>query len=214
MLSIGIKKALNGSRIHLVTQTLLEFLVLRWSIESHTFVAKWGEFTPTLADLLNGFAFIRWGQWNRSDAGKGWQGQVAASGSGNASTKSSYSSWIRYFDKGEGSCSGLILNPCWLTSCLGSSSRVGRRMAWKITFFHWLFFLQKEIRWHRRQFTWGSYTHGWTSTWQHGVVIKSSRCPVMHWIHFFAIVSVGALRGSYTRACWVFCLSAWQDWGG
>lgn len=29
-----------------------EFLMLRWSIETHTFVASWGEFGPTLEDVV------------------------------------------------------------------------------------------------------------------------------------------------------------------
>lgn len=39
MLTVGVKKALNCSRIRLVTRVHedLEFLVSRWSLESHTF---------------------------------------------------------------------------------------------------------------------------------------------------------------------------------
>lgn len=57
MLSVGIKKALGCSRIHSITRTHgdLEFLVSRWSMESHTFVVAWGEFTPTVEDVLNIF---------------------------------------------------------------------------------------------------------------------------------------------------------------
>lgn len=29
----------------------LEFLISRWSVESHTFIAVWGEFGPTLEDV-------------------------------------------------------------------------------------------------------------------------------------------------------------------
>lgn len=40
-MSMGIKKALDCSRIHLVTRAQgdLKFLVSRWRVESHTFVA-------------------------------------------------------------------------------------------------------------------------------------------------------------------------------
>lgn len=30
----------------------VEFLISRWSIESHTFVAAWGELCPTLEDFI------------------------------------------------------------------------------------------------------------------------------------------------------------------
>lgn len=30
----------------------MEFLISRWSIESHTFIVAWGEFCPTLEDAV------------------------------------------------------------------------------------------------------------------------------------------------------------------
>lgn len=30
----------------------LEFLISLWSMETHTFVVSWGEFTPTLEDVV------------------------------------------------------------------------------------------------------------------------------------------------------------------
>lgn len=43
MLTVEIQKALNFSRIHSITRVRedLEFLVSRWSVKSHTFIAVW-----------------------------------------------------------------------------------------------------------------------------------------------------------------------------
>lgn len=49
------KKALDCSRIHLITRAYedMELLGSRWSVESHTFFAAWGEFGSTFEDILN-----------------------------------------------------------------------------------------------------------------------------------------------------------------
>lgn len=60
MLSVGIKKALECSRVHSITSARgdLEFLVSRWSVESHTFVTMWADSRPTLKDVLNIMALL------------------------------------------------------------------------------------------------------------------------------------------------------------
>lgn len=58
------------------------------------------------------------GHCNRFDAKKGGQGQAATSYGNGIFTKSSYSSWTHYFDEGEGSHNGLImeaLSTYWLS---------------------------------------------------------------------------------------------------
>lgn len=54
IISAGIGKALNLSKSLVVNRSPLdlEFLISRWSTESHTFVAAWGEFGPTLEDVV------------------------------------------------------------------------------------------------------------------------------------------------------------------
>lgn len=54
MLSLGTNKALDCLRIRSVTRAQgdLEFLFLRWSVKSHTFVVVCREFASTLEDVL------------------------------------------------------------------------------------------------------------------------------------------------------------------
>lgn len=50
----GIRKALNlskGTAINRIREDL-EFLITRWSTESHTFIVVWGEFCLTLEDVV------------------------------------------------------------------------------------------------------------------------------------------------------------------
>lgn len=51
---IGIRKALNLSKslANNWTPEDMEFLVSRWSTESHTFIVWWGEFCPTTEDVI------------------------------------------------------------------------------------------------------------------------------------------------------------------
>lgn len=53
IVSTGIGKALNLSKTLFINRSPmdLEFLISRWSVESHTFVTAWGEFYPTLEDV-------------------------------------------------------------------------------------------------------------------------------------------------------------------
>lgn len=64
MLPVRIKKLLECSRIHSVkwAHNDLEFLVSRWSVESHTPVSAWGEFRATLEDVLNIMALPPYGE--------------------------------------------------------------------------------------------------------------------------------------------------------
>lgn len=57
--SDAIVSASNGKDLNLLKTPIinkspldLEFLISRWSVESHTFVAAWGEFGPTLEDVI------------------------------------------------------------------------------------------------------------------------------------------------------------------
>lgn len=54
IVSAGIGKALNLSKTLVINRSPLdlEFLISRWSIESHTFIAAWGEFGLTLEDVV------------------------------------------------------------------------------------------------------------------------------------------------------------------
>lgn len=51
---MGIRETLNMSKTILIQRKYdgLEFLISRWSIESHTFVSTWEEFGPTPEDVL------------------------------------------------------------------------------------------------------------------------------------------------------------------
>lgn len=49
MMKVGASRLLSLTRHH----HDLEFLVSCWSVESHTFIALWGEFGPTLEDVMN-----------------------------------------------------------------------------------------------------------------------------------------------------------------
>lgn len=53
IISAGIGRALNLSKKLPINRSPmdLEFLISRWSTESHTFVTAWGEFCPTLEDV-------------------------------------------------------------------------------------------------------------------------------------------------------------------
>lgn len=55
MLLVAVKKALDCLKIHSVTRVQgdMDFLVSRWSVESHAFVAVRGKFAPTLEDVLD-----------------------------------------------------------------------------------------------------------------------------------------------------------------
>lgn len=54
IVSAGIGKAMNLSKNLFINRSPmdLEFFISRWSIESHTFVTSWGEFCPTLEDVV------------------------------------------------------------------------------------------------------------------------------------------------------------------
>lgn len=51
---IGIRKTLNLSKGIAIKRCNenMEFLVLRWSIQSHTFTVAWGKFCPTIEDVV------------------------------------------------------------------------------------------------------------------------------------------------------------------
>lgn len=55
MLSVGVYKALDCSRIHSTTRVYedLKFLVSGWSVKAHTSITTWWEFEPTVKDFLN-----------------------------------------------------------------------------------------------------------------------------------------------------------------
>lgn len=89
----------------------LEFLVLRWSIETHTFVASWGEFGPTLEDVValmslplfgdaqvTHFKFMDKDSKVRHDA----LTQFLQKTKYRASKKSTYLTWASYFVDGAG----------------------------------------------------------------------------------------------------------------
>lgn len=63
---VGVKEALNCLRIHLVIRDHqdLEFLISTWIMESHKLVTTWGEFEPTLEDVLNLMALPLYGETN------------------------------------------------------------------------------------------------------------------------------------------------------
>lgn len=48
LLKVGVKKALNCSRLLSITRHHqdLEFLIFQWSVESHNIIAPWKEFGP------------------------------------------------------------------------------------------------------------------------------------------------------------------------
>lgn len=50
----GIKKALNMSKSLVISRCPedLGLLLSLWSSESHTYIAVWGEFFPTLEDVI------------------------------------------------------------------------------------------------------------------------------------------------------------------
>lgn len=54
IISAGIGKALNLLKTLIINRSPLdlEFLISRWSVESHTLVAARGEFGPTLEDVV------------------------------------------------------------------------------------------------------------------------------------------------------------------
>lgn len=54
IISVGIGKALNLSKTLIINKRPLglELLISWWSTESHTFVAAWDEFGPTLEDVV------------------------------------------------------------------------------------------------------------------------------------------------------------------
>lgn len=51
---VGIRKALNLSKGLAINRSPedMEFLISRWSIKSRTFITVWGEFCPTLEDVV------------------------------------------------------------------------------------------------------------------------------------------------------------------
>lgn len=144
LLLVGVKKALDCSRIHSVTRVYedLEFMVSSCSMKSTrslllagVWVDAWGCIEshgtlPLYADERDGCNIRR----------RGW-GQATATGchywslQGMSSSKSTYASWIRYFDEGEESCSGLVLEALlayWLSWFILPK---GRRMAWTYVFY-------------------------------------------------------------------------------
>lgn len=88
-----------------------EFLMLRWSIETHTFVASWGEFGPTLEDvvaltLLPLFGDAQVAHFKLTDKDSKVRHdaltQFLQKTKYGASKKSTYLTWASYFVDGAG----------------------------------------------------------------------------------------------------------------
>lgn len=85
----------------------LDFIVSRCSLESHKFLAAWGDFASTLEDALSTMALPLYGETNAMGSTLAGEDKDKFNRltEAESSTKSSYESWICYFDEDEGSCS-------------------------------------------------------------------------------------------------------------
>lgn len=109
---------MDYSRIHSITMVHedLELLVSSWSVESHMLLPE-KEFGPTLEDVLNLMTLPLYRETNSmsltfkgEDEDKLQQLTVAIGhSSAISSSKSTYASWISYFDEGKRSDGGLVL---------------------------------------------------------------------------------------------------------
>lgn len=93
----------------------LELLISRCSVENHSFIVPWGEFGPTLEDVVSltslhlcGIVKAMGMVLEEGDEDK-LQQLTFAMASFMTPVKSTNSSWIRYFEEGEGSQCALVL---------------------------------------------------------------------------------------------------------
>lgn len=116
IVSAGIGKALNLSKTLVINRSPLdlEFFISRWSVESHTFVAAWGEFGPTLEDVVVLIGLPVFGEVeaiaisNDSSVKLDDEGEIRLSLLNEALVaskhkgKSTYNSWVSFFTSGPG----------------------------------------------------------------------------------------------------------------
>lgn len=116
IISAGIGKALNLSKTLVVNRSPLdlEFLISRWSVESHTFVAAWEEFELTLEDVVVLTGLPVFGEVQAinvaddSSAGLDVDGEIRLTLLSEALVaskhkgKSTYSTWVSFFTSGPG----------------------------------------------------------------------------------------------------------------
>lgn len=116
IVSAGVGRALNLSKNLFINRSPMdfEFLFSRWSTESHTFVTAWGEFCPTLEDVVVLTGLPLFGGANtivmprssnlildKDDKVRLILLNEALSNS-KAKRKSTYTTWVNYFTDGVG----------------------------------------------------------------------------------------------------------------
>lgn len=123
IVSAGIGKALNLSKTLVINRNPLdlEFLISRWSIESHTFVAAWGELYPTLEDVAGLTGLSIFGESRAIamprdlDVKLDEEGEIRlgllneALSDSKHKGKSTYTTWANYFTEGPGAVSEVRL---------------------------------------------------------------------------------------------------------
>lgn len=85
----------------------LAFLISRWSSYSHTFIAAWGEFCPSLEDVFMLTGLSTFGDYHTVDALDDEGERLLAllhktMSNAKSSNKGTYLSWLTYFIKGAG----------------------------------------------------------------------------------------------------------------
>lgn len=137
IISAGIGRASNLSKNLFINNVDLEFLILRWSTESHTFVIAWSELCPTLEDVVVLTGHPVFGEskaiktLESSDGALDAEGKVRlvllteALSDSSTKIKANYMAWVTYFTQGSGAGSEIVLKLCLLTRCLGMFCLMG-----------------------------------------------------------------------------------------
>lgn len=142
IISASIGKALNLSKTLIINRSPLdlELLISRWSIESHIFVAAWGEFGPTLEDVVVLTGLPVFGEVQAinvaddSSARLDVDGEIRltllneALATSKHEGKSTYSTWVSFFTNGPGIASEVRVRQCYHSDCHGTSFQADLRI--------------------------------------------------------------------------------------
>lgn len=109
----GMRKALDISTFMSViwSHTALELFISRWSVETHTFIAAWREFAPTVENVVVKFLLLLFRNHGANGIVMSEEEEMTLQllhATFRVSNKWMYISQVRYFRDGEGHWKGLI----------------------------------------------------------------------------------------------------------
>lgn len=129
----------------------LEFLMPQWSTKTHTFLTSWGEFSPSTEDVamlillpLFGEAHAIGVALSEEDQKKVELLNKSLSSSKYLSNKTTYLSWVKYFDEGVGRNSQFQIEAFLACGSCTLFSQICLKMGFTATWSHLLTYSLRE----------------------------------------------------------------------